>query len=214
MKPALVIFDCDGVIVDSEGQTCIAIANSLTRYGMTITADQIHDQFLGGTLFDIRDRARADGFDLPDDWVREVYAEMFDLLDQGVALSSGVVDLFDALEAQGTKIAIASNGAMDKMRHTLGPHGLFDRFDGWIWSGHTSKSPKPEPGMLISAMQKAGATPETTVMIDDSPAGAGAAEAAGTRFYGYSEHTPAEKLAQTGAEIVRSMAELKTRLIA
>jgi HAD superfamily hydrolase (TIGR01509 family) len=212
MIPDLVIFDCDGVIVDSEGPTCDAIAKNLTSYGFPLDRDGVHDLFVGQTLHDIHRAGRERGLGLPDNWVSELYLEMFELLGRGVPLSKGVVELFDALEAQGTRIAIASNGAIDKMRVTLSPHGLFDRLSDRMYSGHVHE-PKPKAGMLIAAMTQANAAPERTFMIDDSAAGAGAAAAAGTHFIGYSEHGGAEKLAPLGVEIAYSMAELRAKLI-
>ncbi len=214
MTPDLVIFDCDGVIVDSEGPTCAVIAKHLREYGMEIQAEDVHELFVGQTIHEIHRTGRLKNLDLPDDWSAQVYEEMFEVLAEGVPLSAGVVELFDALEAQGTRIAIASNGAIEKMQHTLGPHGLFDRFaDGRMFSGHTSGAPKPQPGMLQMAMEQAKAAPARTFMIDDSVAGEGAARNAGTRFYGYNEHGGRELLEPTGAEIVMSMQELHDRLV-
>ena len=212
MIPDLVIFDCDGVIVDSEGPTCDAIAKNLTSYGFPLDRDGVHDLFVGQTLHDIHRAGRKRGLGLPDNWVSELYLEMFEMLGRGVPLSKGVVELFDALEAQGTRIAIASNGAIDKMRVTLSPHGLFDRLSDRMYSGHFQE-PKPKAGMLVAAMKQANALPERTFMIDDSTAGAGAAVAAGTQFIGYSEHGGAEKLEPLKVDIAYSMADLRARLV-
>uniref|UniRef100_UPI0025C4A4FF HAD-IA family hydrolase n=1 Tax=Marivivens sp. TaxID=1978374 RepID=UPI0025C4A4FF len=108
--------------------------------------------------------------------------------------------------------AIASNGAIDKMRVTLTPYGLFDRLKDRMYSGHV-QVPKPNAGMLIAAMKQANASPKRTFMIDDSTAGAGAAVAAGTHFIGYSEHGGAEKLKPLGVDIAYSMADLRARLV-
>lgn len=212
MIPDLVIFDCDGVIVDSEGPTCDAIAKNLTGFGFPLDKAGVHELFVGQTLHDIHRAGRERGLALPDNWVSDLYAEMFEVLGQGVPLSDGVIDLFDALEAQGTRIAIASNGAIDKMRVTLSPYGLFDRLKDRMYSGHFQE-PKPKAGMLVAAMKQANALPERTFMIDDSTAGAGAAVAAGTQFIGYSEHGGADKLEPLGVDIAYSMADLRARLV-
>ncbi len=212
MIPDLVIFDCDGVIVDSEGPTCDVIAANLTRHGMPLDRSGVHDLFVGQTLHDIRDLGRARGLELSDTWIDDLYAEMFDVLHDGVALADGFIDLIDALEAQGTRIAIASNGADAKMRVTLGPHGLYDRLDGRLYSGHTMAG-KPAPDMLFAAIEQANARPDRTYMIDDNPAGFGSAKAAGTGFYGYSEFGGEERLKPLGVDIVYSMAELHAKFI-
>ena len=213
MKPDLVIFDCDGVIVDSETITCSVIAESLTKYGLPIEQDQVHEEFVGGTIQGIMAEAIERGIALPEDWVTECYDDMLAALSAGVPLSAGFVELIDALEAQGTQVAVASNGAIIKMKTTLGPHGLFKRLEGWMWSGQEHRMPKPEAGMLLAAMAASGADPERTYMIDDSPVGAQAAQAAGVKFFGYIEHGNAHKMEPLGLPLARSMADLHAELV-
>lgn len=210
----LVIFDCDGVIVDSEGLLNEIVAKSLTDHGLPISAEECHRRFVGGTMYILRDRAIEAGAKLPENWVNEIYAEIFERLRQGVDVSKGFVELIDNLEEHGVKIAVASNGPMDKMRASLGPSGLFDRLDGRIFSAHDHNTAKPEPKLLELAAQAAGVAIERAVMVDDSPAGVGAARAAGMRFVGYAEHGNEDKLTEEGADIVYSMRELKERLSA
>ena len=210
----LVIFDCDGVIVDSEGLLNEIVAKSLTDHGLPISAEECHERFVGGTMYILRDRAIEAGAKLPENWVNDIYAEIFERLRQGVDVSKGFVELIDTLEEHGVKIAVASNGPMDKMRASLGPSGLFDRLDGRIFSAHDHNTAKPEPKLLELAAQAAGVAIERAVMVDDSPAGVGAARAAGMRFIGYAEHGNKDKLTEEGADIVYSMQELKERLSA
>ncbi len=210
----LVIFDCDGVIVDSEGLLNEIVAKSLTDHGLPISAEECHRRFVGGTMYILRDRAIEAGAKLPENWVNEIYAEIFERLRQGVDVSKGFVELIDNLEEHGVKIAVASNGPMDKMRASLGPSGLFDRLDGRIFSAHDHNTAKPEPKLLELAAQAAGVAIERAVMVDDSPAGVGAARAAGMRFIGYAEHGNEDKLTEEGADVVYSMLELKERLSA
>lgn len=210
----LVIFDCDGVIVDSEGLLNEIVAESLTKHGLPISPEECHKRFVGGTMYILRDRAIEAGAKLPTNWVSDIYAEIFERLKQGVDVSQGFIALLDELEAKGVKIAVASNGPMDKMRASLGASGLFDRLDGRIFSAHDHNTAKPEPKLLQLAAEAAGVAIERAVMIDDSPAGVGAARAAGMRFFGYAEHGNEDKLTEEGAEIVYSMQELKERLAA
>lgn len=210
----LVIFDCDGVIVDSEGLLNEIVAKSLTDHGLPISAEECHKRFVGGTMYILRDRAIEAGAKLPENWVNEIYAEIFERLRQGVDVSKGFIELIDNLQEHGVKIAVASNGPMDKMRASLGPSGLFDRLDGRIFSAHDHNTAKPEPKLLELAAQAAGVAIERAVMVDDSPAGVGAARAAGMRFIGYAEHGNEDKLTEEGADIVYSMRELKERLSA
>lgn len=111
----LVIFDCDGVLIDSEPPTLRVIADSLTRYGLAMQPEDVAAQFTGGALIDLGIAATALGATLPDDWLTQTYDEMFMALREGVALIDGILPLLDKLDTAGIAKAIASNGPMEKM---------------------------------------------------------------------------------------------------
>jgi HAD superfamily hydrolase (TIGR01509 family) len=207
----LVIFDCDGVLVDSEGPVNELLLEDLNGRGLSLRAEDMRDLFVGGTMEGVFRQARSMGGDLPDDWVARFYEKMFARLSQGVPLIDGVLDLISAVEASGASIWVASNGPYQKMRHTLMPHGLWDRFEGRIMS-REDFAPKPAPDMILHAMKHSDAGPSETAFIDDSPTGCAAGIAAGVRTIGYAEETPAEILAKTGAEPVFSMGEIRILL--
>ncbi len=184
MTPKLVIFDCDGVLVDTEPTTDKVLAENLTSHGLPIAPSEVHRLFAGGTMQGVIETARKKGANLPDDWLDHIYAEVFDALREGVPVIPGVMDLLDQLERQGIAVAVASNGPMQKMRISLGPSGLWQRLQGRIYS-REDHAPKPKPDMLLHAMRMAGVTPAQTVMIDDMPAGWNAARAAGVRALAY-----------------------------
>jgi HAD superfamily hydrolase (TIGR01509 family) len=207
MTVKLVIFDCDGVLVDTEAVTNEIIAGFLGRYGLTIPENEIITLFSGGTMASVGVEATKRGAVLPEGWLDAIYAEVFDALRQGVTVINGVEDLIERLKAQGVAIAIASNGPMPKMEITLQPSGLWDQFAGHMYSGH-QYGPKPKPDMLIQIMEDAGVTAAQTVMIDDMPAGCRAAQAAGVRCFGYVEDGDPDRLDGTGAIKVWSMLEI------
>lgn len=178
------IFDCDGVLVDTEVATNTVIANNLNQFGLSITPDETHTLLAGGTIASLEVVAKKRGAPLPTSWLKDIYKEIFDCLRKGVAVIDGVVDLIDQLERQDIAIAIASNGPVAKMEITLRPSGLWDHFEGRIYSGHDHK-PKPAPDMLLKIMADVGVTPAQTVMIDDMPTGCMSAQAAGIRCFGY-----------------------------
>ena len=211
MIPKLAIFDCDGVIVDSEPATNTLLRDDLAARGLPLELTDIHRLFVGGTMDGVGRQAREMGADLPDDWVEMFYERMFARLEEGVPLIPGVTDLFDRLEARGTVIWVASNGPYRKMQTTLGPHGLWDRFAGRIVS-REDHPPKPAPDMLIHAMRQSGAATDETVFIDDSSSGCRAGVAAGVRTFGYAAATPVSRLRDAGAEPVMTMAEIADRL--
>ncbi len=211
MTPKLVIFDCDGVLVDTEPTTDAIIARRLTACGLPIAPEETSAMFIGGTIQGIADEARRKGADLPADWVDGTYAEMFAALAKGVPVFDGVDALLDKLEAAGIATAIASNGPMRKMEITLTPSGLIDRFQGRIYSGH-DYVPKPDPTMIYHAMRVANCTVAQTVFIDDSVNGAKAGIAAGVRTLGFAPEDDDGRRAAIGAEVVTHMDDIATRL--
>lgn len=206
MTPKLVIFDCDGVLVDTEPTTDRVLSANLSSHGLHIAQSEVHSLFAGGTMQGAMIAARARGANLPDDWLDEVYEQVFAALEQGVPVIAGVVDLLEVLDNAGVATAIASNGPMAKMQISLGPSGLWAWFAGRIYSGHDFR-PKPGPEMLQHAMQMAGATPAETVMIDDTAAGWKAARAAGVRGLAYVADGRPVSVAD-GEEVITDMAQV------
>ena len=142
--PKLVIFDCDGVLVDSEQVTNEVMVASLKRYGLTMTVEQSMDHFVGGTMASVMSKSRAMGADLPETWIDDVYAEMYARLEQGVDLVPGIPNLLDRLAAEAIPFCVASNGSEAKMKITLGQNGLWDRFHPHaMFSAHALGVAKP-----------------------------------------------------------------------
>mgnify|MGYP000268023846 CR=1 FL=1 len=204
MTPKLVIFDCDGVLVDTETVTNTVIADFLGQYGLTIPTNEIITLFSGGTMASVGVEATKRGARLPEGWLDGIYERVFDALRRGVAVIEGVENLIDHLTAQGIAIAIASNGPMQKMEITLRPSGLWKQFEGRIYSGH-QHGLKPKPDMVFKIMADAEVAPAQTVMIDDMPTGCRAAQAAGVRCLGYVADGDPDRLLGTGAVNVKSM---------
>lgn len=212
MTPELVIFDCDGVLVDTEGPTSAIIAESFTRYGLAISPHDVEALFTGGTMEGVEAEGRKRGAVLPPDWLDEIYASIFARFDQGIDVFEGVFTLLDALDAAGVPQFIASNGPMQKMRHSLMPSGLWDRFEGRILS-REHHAPKPDPAMVLHALVQTGADPARSVMIDDSTAGCSAAIAGGVRCVGFATEGQDAELAALGAEVANTMAEVRQLIL-
>jgi len=211
MTVDLVIFDCDGVLVDSEPATDEVIADFLNTHGLSVTPAQVHALFVGGTMASVGEEAMRRGAVLPDGWLDTLYASVFDRLRQGVPVIAGVVDLLDQLDKAGIKTAIASNGPQEKMRITLQPTGLWPRFAPHIYSGH-DHGPKPAPDMIRQIMADLNVAPDRTVMIDDSAPGCRSAQAAGIRCFGFVADGGAARLAGTDAIPVSTMAAIARAL--
>lgn len=211
--PKLVIFDCDGVLVDSEPASNQALTGNLARHGLELTMEQSMAYFVGSTMAGVMDKARSLGADLPEDWISEVYAETYALLEQGVPLSPGIPDLLARLDENGIPVCVASNGSEDKMRITLGHNGLWERFHPQaMFSAHSLGVAKPEPGLFLAAASHFGVQARDCLVIEDSGSGVTAAVRAGMRCLGYAPHGGAQKLAALGAEVFSDMAEVPALL--
>lgn len=204
----MVIFDCDGVLVDSEHITNRVLRDDLARRGLTLTQDQVITLFVGGTMMGVRDTARDMGADLPDDWLDQIYASMYRVLDQEVQVVPGVSAMLDRLATAGIATAIGSNGPHEKMRITLGRTGLLARFQGRIISRQDVAHPKPAPDVYLAAAALDSATPAHCVVIEDSPSGARAAKAAGMTCFGYVADTDPKRLQGICDQLFDDMSKL------
>jgi len=211
MTPDAVLFDCDGVIIDSEAITLQMLIDDLATYGLSLTMLQLETDYIGGTIETVATRARAAGARLPEGWVQDFYPRMYATLARGTPLVPGILGVFDALDAGFIPYAVGSNGTMEKMQITLGQHGLIPRFHA-VLSGQEIGRPKPAPDLYILAALQCHADPAKCTVIEDSPTGAEAALAAGIPCLGFAPHGPATpqaaKMAAMGIPLFHSMAAL------
>ncbi|MGB0498041.1 MAG: HAD family hydrolase [Rubricella sp.] len=201
----LVIFDCDGVLVDSEPPANRVLRDSLARYGLDLPLPEVMARFVGSTMAGVEDRARTMGAELPPGWLDEIYRETFVAL-EGIPAMPGVIAAIDGLEAAGTRTCIASNGPMAKMEVSLAASGLWARFAGRIFSAHEVGVAKPDPGLFLHAARAMGVDPAETVVVEDSASGMKAAQAAGMRCLAF---VPAgQDVSALGATAFHAMADL------
>lgn len=208
MTPDLVIFDCDGVLVDTEIVVNTAISQNLSRYGFQIAPSECLSLFTGGTMKGVMENLLEKEVPLPGHWLDEIYGEVFDTLRKGVDVIDGVVAVLDVLDTHDIPYCIASNGPDAKMEISLAPSGLLARFEGRIFSAHRYDTAKPDPELLNIAARSFGVAPDRAVMIDDNPAGVIAAQKAGMRAIGFDETGNAERLSRLGAEVIHHMKDL------
>ncbi len=209
----LVIFDCDGVLVDSEPIAAKVGASILTSMGWQISAEQVMQRFLGCT--DAYFHAEVEchlGRRLPIGWQdqsQHLYDAAFAAELEPV---EGVVPLLEDLERRGTATCVASNGSHEKMRRTLGTTGLYPRFSGRIFSAEDVASGKPAPDLYLHAAREMGVPPDRCVVIEDSPPGVAAAQAAGMVCIGFAALTPPERLAGPGVTLCGTMTQVRDTL--
>ena len=186
MNYKLVIFDCDGVLVDSEAIGNRFISEALTLAGIPISAEGALSKFLGGKLTQIKEDAEKQlGFSLPANWVDEIYKKQFSEFRKNLKSISGIEDVLDVLERINTPVCVGSNGPLNKMEVSLGVTKLKDRFLGRIFSADQVENPKPAPDLYLYCADQMGVLPQYCLVIEDSPRGASAGVAAGMSVFGY-----------------------------
>jgi HAD superfamily hydrolase (TIGR01509 family) len=204
-----VLFDCDGVLVDSEPLALPLLMADLAEHGLTLPPERFEATFLGLTLAGVADRARDLGADLPPGWTEAAYARLYARLAEGTPLVPGILAVLEALDAARIPYAVGSNGSEQKMQITLGQHpALISRLQGRLFSGQTLGAPKPAPDLWLHAARALGVAPAGCVVIEDSPPGARAARLAGMRCLGFAAHGPGAEIAAEGATPFHSMADL------
>jgi HAD superfamily hydrolase (TIGR01509 family) len=206
----LIIFDCDGVVVDSERIVHAVFNEFIVGLGMTLTPE-INEQFLGRTLADVlRIVADATGRAVPEGAL-DGYRERRDrVLREQVRAVDGVREVLAALRVP---YCIASSGDHDKMRATLGTTGLLPLFAGKLFSATEVPHGKPAPDVFLLAAQRMGAAPARTAVIEDSINGVLAGRAAGMTVFGYADLIAADRLAAAGAQVTFTrMSELPALL--
>ncbi len=209
-RPDLVVFDCDGVLVDTERLTVGVEARVLTELGWPITAEEVVHRWMGKTsasqLADLEARLGADLTRLYDE---RTTAELHATFERELAAVDGVVTLLDHLDAQRVATCVASSGTHDRIRRTLGITGLRSRFEGRVYSASDVAHGKPAPDLFLHAAAGMGVEPMSCVVIEDSVYGVRAGVAAGMTVYGFAGGlTSADALADAGAVTFEQMADL------
>jgi HAD superfamily hydrolase (TIGR01509 family) len=198
----LVIFDCDGVLVDSELISCRAHSETLTRHGYPITADQVLERFLGVSDREARAAIEAEiGRRLPDDFEAQVKHATLQFYAGDLRAISHVGEAIAAIDLAK---CVASSGTPEKIRHGLTCAALYDVLAPNIFSATQVERGKPAPDLFLFAAEQMRASPARCVVIEDSVPGITGALAAGMSvlgFHGGSHCQPghAAKLRAAGA---------------
>jgi HAD superfamily hydrolase (TIGR01509 family) len=179
----LVIFDCDGVLVDSEPIANRVLAEQLGTIGLSISADEVMAQFVGRTRTGCLDLAtQLRGHPLPDGFGQSWDAALFEALAREVKAVAGVADL---LERVDLPYCVASNSTAERMRVSLKAAGLLPLFEGRMFSATEVAMPKPAPYLFLHAAKAMNASPSECVVIEDTATGVQAGVAAGMTVLAY-----------------------------
>jgi HAD superfamily hydrolase (TIGR01509 family) len=213
----LVIFDCDGVLVDSMGIDMRELTRAIAAAGGTMTAAEVDAAFHGVALADIQRGVEAHlGRSVPEGWMERFLADRAAAFERELRPIAGAREALDGVREAGWEICIASSGAHEKMALTLRVTGLRDAVPAdRVFSGYDVARPKPAPDLFLHAAAECGWLVEACVVVEDSAPGVTAGLAAGMRTFGYANGNAvyADRLAALGAEPLRAMADLP-RLLA
>ena len=183
MKFELVIFDCDGVLVDSEVISCRAHAETLTRHGYPITANEVLRRFLGVSDREARLTIEQEmGKALPGDFESQVKAATLQFYAGDLQAIAHVADVIAAI---GLPKCVASSGTPEKIRHGLDCAGLYDLLAPHIFSATQAQRGKPAPDLFLFAAEQMKAAPARCLVVEDSVPGVTGARAAGMTVLGF-----------------------------
>ena len=208
-----VLFDCDGVLVDSEAITCGVLRDMFEEQGWRMTLAECMERFVGHTVKSQREVIEANtGVPLTDEWLQQFFARRNERLDAQIAAIDGIHDavahLHDHCEG---RIAVASGADRFKVEMMLRKVGLHPFFDGRIFSGHEMPRSKPHPDVYLAAALHLQVAPSRCLVVEDTTVGITAGVAAGATVWAYCPD-PAQsgRLQQAGAsKVLAHMRELR-----
>jgi len=202
----LIIFDCDGVLVDSEPLANRIFTEALNEIGLAIDYEEVCDAFVGLTMTRcIEQIEQRLGRAVPADFVSRLQERTFGAFRRELRPVRGIEQ---ALSAIAEERCVASSGEIEKMRLTLGLTGLLPQFEGRLFSADQVERGKPHPDLFLFAAEQSGFAAESCLVVEDSVPGVQAAVAAKMPVLGYAERTDATRLRTAGARIFHSMEEL------
>lgn len=208
----LVIFDCDGVLVDSEGPSNRAVAEEVTKLGWPMDEDESMRRFVGFRLEAMPAVIAAEiGRDVPDGWVETVRQRLISTLATELELMPGVVRVLEAISEMGLPLRVASNSSMREMEAKFGRTGLMHLFDR-AHSADEVRRGKPAPDVFLRAAEAEGVPPAACVVIEDSVPGTQAAIAAGMACLCLVPHGDGAGQIAAGGTMIRSLDEIPALL--
>ncbi|MGO9342039.1 MAG: HAD family hydrolase [Acidimicrobiales bacterium] len=207
----LVVFDCDGVLVDSERLAVRTEAAILDNLGWPLTESEIIDRFVGRSALHMHQEVeRQLGRSI--DWEAEFEVRYRQVFERELVPVEGIVDALDQI---ATPVCVASSGSHEKIRFSLELTGLLGRFAGSIFSVEDVERGKPDPDIFLYAARRMDVDPRRCAVVEDSVSGVSAGLAAGMRVFAFAGGvTPPSKLAIDGAVVFDDMQELPRLLLA
>lgn len=212
--PQLVIFDCDGVLVDSEVISNRILADRLTAEGLPTTVAEARRDYQGLLLGDVLARAQAKlGRTLPDGWMTAYERDRAVAFRRELRPVAGASEAVQRIQAAGINVCVASQGKLEKTRLSLELTGLDGLFaESARFSAESVSRGKPSPELFLYAAEAMRAEPVECVVVEDTPSGVIAAVSAGMRALGYVADSDKRAIRDAGAETMHSLAQLPALL--
>jgi HAD superfamily hydrolase (TIGR01509 family) len=215
--PGMVIFDCDGVLIDSESLSNRVLAQMLTEDGWPMTEEDADRRFIGISFYDVRPIAEARlGRSLGDDWVDQIVARVVEVMRRDAVPIPGAREALEAVSALSLPWRIASNSSHIEMAAKFGCCGWQDLVAGRMHSAvdiiAQGGKGKPAPDLFVAAAMAEGVAPEQCLVIEDSFAGATAARAASMDCLAFVRHGDGAAMRAAGAVPFASMFDLPALL--
>ncbi|SFN60832.1 haloacid dehalogenase superfamily, subfamily IA, variant 3 with third motif having DD or ED/haloacid dehalogenase superfamily, subfamily IA, variant 1 with third motif having Dx(3-4)D or Dx(3-4)E [Mesorhizobium sp. NFR06] len=183
MTPELVIFDCDGVLVDSEALSVSALLGMIELAGGTVSEDAAYEHFLGKSMKSVREILGRDfGLEISD---RHLTAMRVDLMRKFREELKPIPGVEEVLAKLGRPRCVASSGTLERIRYALDVTGLLPLLEPHLFSATMVKRGKPDPDLFLHAAESMRVQPRDCLVIEDSPAGIAAARAAGMRVFAF-----------------------------
>lgn len=203
--PAL-IFDCDGVLVDSEPISNAVLCDQIKALGLSMTLDEVMHRYIGMTLDGVfGDLEKRLGRPVPDGWSAELDRIADVRFEKELRAIPGVIDAISVLSDAGHLMAMASNGRRVRFDESLRIVGMQNHFTGQRYSGAEVKNPKPAPDLFLTAAAGLGVNPANCIVIEDSLTGVRAARLAGMQVIHYAPHGPKAQAIGMGARTLPKM---------
>ncbi len=208
-RPGLVIFDCDGVLVDSEPISERVSLEMIAEHGVTMQRGEMSARYLGTSDADmVRDIERRRGVTFPDGFVDEMQARKLLAFRASVRAIVGVADAVGAIARAGVLLCVASSGPREATRVKLESAGLVEPFGGHLFSAYDVPRGKPQPDVFLYAAAQMDVAPTRCVVVEDSLPGVQGAVAAGMRVLGYAPEGDGVALRDAGAKVFGNMADV------
>lgn len=214
MRYDLVIFDNDGVLVDSEPISNTILAAYLTELGHPTSYEESIRDYMGSAMHRIHELVHErSGQRLPDEFDDVFHGRVFAAFERELGPVPGAVQVLEKLAADGVPYCVASSGSHERIRVGHRKTGLDRWFDeGRVFSSQDVGRGKPAPDLFLYAAERMGVAPEKCVVVEDSPLGVRAANAAGMDVYGFTAMTPAAKLTEA-TQLFSDLGELADLLV-